>query len=62
MWTVKTDQMPRLIGVFAGCIDDFVGFVMLRLIFNHQITYLFLWCNYNLKILAIYIISYKNFG
>ena len=31
MQTVKTDQtvqMPRLVGVFAGCLNHFVGFVM----------------------------------
>ena len=39
MWTAKTDQtgcMPRLIGVFAGHTDHFVGFVMRRL--KHILT------------------------
>ena len=41
MQTMKTDQtgqtgrMPRLIWVFAGCAGDFVGFVILRLIWYY---------------------------
>ena len=29
--------MPRLVCVFAGRTGRFLGFVMLRLIFNHQV-------------------------
>ena len=39
MWTAKTDQtgwMPRLIWVFAGHINPFVGFVVQQLIYGKQ--------------------------
>ena len=60
MWTAKTDQtgrMPRLIWVFKGCTDDFVGFVVLRLIYyigkeqKHACTFaqshLILYCSHS---------------
>ena len=35
MWT-DTGQIPRLIGVFAGCTGDFVGYFVLRLTYSEN--------------------------